>query len=108
MALFTLGNSSDFFLILDAQHVKTPLLQVVLMLVLFNLTYALVSTPMGVLSDKIGRKRVITVGWLIYGLVYLGFALSSSIGRSGYYLRSTAFLWYLRRRAKAFVADMCP
>ena len=109
MALFTLGNSSDFFLILDAQHVKTPLLQVVLMLVLFNLTYALVSTPMGVLSDKIGRKRVLTVGWLIYGLVYLGFALSSSIWQI-WLLFAVYGIFYgiCEGAAKAFVADMVP
>ncbi len=109
MALFTLGNSSDFFLILDAQHVKTPLLQVVLMLVLFNLTYALVSTPMGVLSDKIGRKRVITIGWLIYGLVYLGFALSGSIWQI-WVLFAVYGVFYgiCEGAAKAFVADMVP
>ena len=109
MALFTLGNSSDFFLILDAQHVKTPLLQVVLMLVLFNLTYALISTPMGVLSDKIGRKRVITAGWLIYGLVYLGFALSGSIWQI-WVLFAVYGIYYgiCEGAAKAFVADMVP
>jgi MFS family permease len=109
MALFTLGNSSDFFLILDAQHVKTPLLQVVLMLVLFNVTYALVSTPMGVLSDKIGRKRVITFGWLIYGLVYLGFALSSSIWQLWLLFAVYGiFYGFCEGAAKAFVADMVP
>ena len=109
MALFTLGNSSDFFLILDAQHVKTPLLQVVLMLVLFNLTYALISMPMGVLSDKIGRKRVITIGWLIYGLVYLGFALSSSVWQI-WVLFAIYGIYYgiCEGAAKAFVADMVP
>ena len=109
MALFTLGNSSDFFLILDAQHVDTPLLQVVLMLVLFNLTYALISTPMGVLSDKIGRKRVITIGWLIYGLVYLGFALSGSIWQI-WVLFAVYGIYYgiCEGAAKAFVADMVP
>ena len=109
MALFTLGNSSDFFLILDAQHVKTPLLQVVLMLVLFNLTYALISMPMGVLSDKIGRKRVITMGWLIYGLVYLGFALSGSIWQI-WVLFAIYGIYYgiCEGAARAFVADMVP
>jgi MFS family permease len=109
MALFTLGNSSDFFLILDSQHVDTPLLQVVLMLVLFNLTYALISTPMGVLSDKIGRKRVITIGWLIYGLVYLGFALSGSIWQI-WVLFAVYGIYYgiCEGAAKAFVADMVP
>ena len=109
MALFTLGNSSDFFLILDAQHVKTPLLQVVLMLVLFNITYALISTPMGILSDKMGRKRVISIGWLIYGLVYLGFALSSNIWQL-WVLFAVYGIYYgiCEGVARAFVADMVP
>jgi MFS family permease len=109
MALFTLGNSSDFFLILDAQHVKTPLVQVVMMLVLFNITYALVSMPMGVLSDKIGRKRVISIGWFIYGLVYLGFALSTSIWQI-WILFAVYGIFYgiCEGVARAFVADMVP
>ena len=109
IGLFTLGNSSDFFLILEAQRVKTPLLQVVLMLVLFNLTYALLSTPMGVLSDKIGRKRVITAGWLIYGLVYIGFAVSGIIWQI-WALFAVYGVYYAicDGAAKAFVADLVP
>ena len=109
IALFTLGNSSDFFLILDAQHVDTPLLQVVLMLVLFNATYALISMPMGILSDKLGRKRVIAVGWLIYGLVYLGFALATGIWQI-WLLFAAYGIYYgiCEGVAKAFVADLVP
>ena len=109
IGLFTLGNSSDFFLILEAQRVKTPLLQVVLMLVLFNLTYALLSTPMGVLSDKIGRKRVITAGWLIYGLVYIGFALSGIIWQIwALFAVYGVYHAICDGAAKAFVADLVP
>jgi len=61
VAIFTLGNSSDFFLILRAQRADTPLIQVMLMLVLFNATYAVISLPMGILSDKIGRRRTIAI-----------------------------------------------
>ena len=109
MALFTLGNSSDFFLVLRAQNVDVPLLQVVLMLVLFNLTYALIAMPMGVLSDKLGRKRVIVVGWFIYGLAYLGFALASSSWQI-WMLFAIYGIYYgiCEGAAKAFVADMVP
>ena len=51
-------------------------LGILLMLAVFNLIYALVSTPAGALSDRVGRRRVIIVGWLVYGLIYLGFALA--------------------------------
>ncbi|MFH1775606.1 MAG: MFS transporter [Chloroflexota bacterium] len=79
MGVFTLGNSSDFFVILRGQNLGVPLVQVVLMVVLLNVTYAAVSLPAGMLSDRLGRRKVIVLGWLIYVLVYLGFALSSSL-----------------------------
>ena len=102
MALFTLGNSSDFFLILDAQHVKTPLLQVVLMLVLFNITYALISTPMGVLSDKMGRKRVISIrlAYLRIGLSWLC-AVKQYLATLGTVCGLWDLLRYLRRSGKS-------
>ncbi|MGA9048765.1 MAG: MFS transporter [Dehalococcoidia bacterium] len=77
MFLFTLGNSSDAFLILRAQNLGNDVLLIALMLVMFNVVYALFSTPAGIVSDKLGRRNVIVVGWAIYALVYLGFALSN-------------------------------
>ena len=77
MFLFTLGNSSDAFLILRAQNLGNDVLLIALMLVMFNVIYALFSTPAGIVSDKLGRRTVIVVGWAIYALVYLGFALSN-------------------------------
>jgi MFS family permease len=74
--LFTLGNSSDAFIILRGQERGLDVLQVMLMLMTFNLIYALLSGPLGALSDKIGRRKLIIGGWIAYGLVYLGFALS--------------------------------
>jgi len=76
MLVFTLGNSSDAFLILRAQKVGIKTATIPLLIALFNLFYALLSVPAGMLSDKMGRARVIRLGWLIYGLVYLGFALA--------------------------------
>jgi MFS family permease len=109
MGIFTLGNSSDFFVILRAQNLGTSVLYITLMLVLFNVTYAIVATPAGILSDKIGRKRVIALGWLIYAVVYFGFALSHSI-----WLIWVLFACYgvyygiAEGVAKAFVADLVP
>jgi MFS family permease len=76
LVLFTLGNSSDAFIILRGQERGLDVLQVMLMLMTFNLIYALLSGPLGALSDKIGRRKLIIGGWIGYGLVYLGFALS--------------------------------
>ena len=72
--IFTLGNSSDAFLILRAQNLGNNVFYIVLMLIVFNAVYALISTPAGSLSDKLGRKNIIALGWTIYALVYLGFA----------------------------------
>ena len=107
MAVFTLGNSSDFFVILRAQNLEAPLIQVVLMLVLFNVTYAAISLPAGILSDRWGRRRVIAVGWLVYAAVYLGFALASSLWQV-WILFACYGIYYgvVEGVARAFVADL--
>jgi MFS family permease len=109
MGVFTLGNSSDFFIILRAQDLGTSVLYITMMLVLFNLTYALVSTPAGILSDRIGRRRVIIIGWFIYAAVYLGFALSNSLWLT-WVLFAVYGVYYgvAEGAAKAFVADLVP
>lgn len=76
VGLFDLGNSSDAFLILRAQERGISVLGILVMLAVFNLVYSLISTPAGSLSDRIGRKKVIIGGWLVYGLIYLGFAMA--------------------------------
>lgn len=109
IGFFTLGKFSDFFVILRAQNIDVSLIQVVMMLVLFNITYALSALPMGILSDRVGRKRLIILGWSIYALIYLGFALASNTWHiwllfAGYGLYFGAF----EGVGKAFVADLAP
>ncbi|AIS52915.1 Na+/melibiose symporter [Thermoanaerobacter kivui] len=76
MLIFTLGNSSDAFLILRARSVGVKDSTIPIIIAMFNLFYALLSVPSGVLSDKIGRVNVIRLGWIIYAVTYLGFALA--------------------------------
>lgn len=76
VGIFDLGNSSDAFLVLRAQNLGMSVAGVLAMLVVFNLIYTLVSGPAGSLSDRIGRRKLIIGGWLVYGLIYLGFALA--------------------------------
>ena len=109
VVLFTLGNSSDAFIVLRGQERGLNVLQVMLMVMTFNLVYALLAGPLGALSDKIGRRRLILFGWLAYGLVYLGFALSQTgwqiwmlFGLYGIYYASTEGV------AKAMIADLVP
>ena len=109
VVLFTLGNSSDAFLIIRAQTAGLAVNGVLGMMISFNLAYALVATPAGVLSDRIGRKRVLIGGWLLYALVYLGFARAAA-GWHAWTLMVVYGVYYglTEGVAKAFVADMVP
>jgi MFS family permease len=109
LVLFTLGNSSDAFIILRAQERGLDVLQIMLMLMTFNLIYSVLAGPLGALSDKVGRRRLIIFGWISYGLVYLGFALSHTgweiwtlFGFYGIYYAAT------EGSAKALIADLVP
>ncbi len=79
LIIFTLGNSSDAFLLLRAGEVGLTPWAVVLAYALYNVTYALLSYPAGIISDRLGRWRVIALGWAIYAIAYLGFAYASAI-----------------------------
>ena len=76
VVLFTLGNSSDSFVVLLGQNRGLSVLQIMLMVMTFNLVYALLAGPLGALSDRMGRRKLIIGGWIAYGLVYLGLAFS--------------------------------
>ena len=109
MVLFTLGNSSDSFIVLRAQERGLSVLQTMFMLMTFTAIYTILSGPLGALSDKVGRRRLIIGGWLAYGLVYLGFAFSATgwhiwalFGLYGVYYAAT------EGTAKALVADLVP
>lgn len=109
MAIFSLGNSSDFFVILRAQNLEVPLVSVILMLVLFNVSYAVVALPAGTLSDRLGRRRLIALGWFIYAFVYLGFAVASATWQV--WLLFAIYGVYhgiVEGIARAFVADLVP
>jgi len=109
MAIFTLGNSSDFFVVLRAQNLGSPVLSIALMLVLFNVGYAAFSVPAGILSDRIGRRRVITLGWTVYAVVYLGFAMASSLWQVWILFACYGIYYGIAEGvARAFVADLVP
>lgn len=72
--VFTLGNSSNAFLLLKAKDIGFNDTNVVLLYLAYNLTAALLSVPFGRLSDKIGRKKVLVAGYLTFTAVYMGFA----------------------------------
>ena len=75
--LFTLGNSSNTFLLLRAKSAGFDDTNVILLYFLYNMTVSIFAIPFGKLSDRIGRKKVLTWGYLLFALVYGGFAIAT-------------------------------
>lgn len=72
--LFNLGNSSDAFLLLRAEQIGISASLIPLTLVVMNMAYSLSAYPIGILSDRLGRFGLLVGGFILYALVYLGFA----------------------------------
>jgi MFS family permease len=109
VGIFDLGNSSDAFLVLRAQERGLNILGILGMLITFNAVYTLVSAPAGAFSDKIGRRRVIIGGWLVYAIIYLGFAIAGT-GWHIWVLYAIYGVYYglAYGTTKAMVADLVP
>lgn len=109
VSIFTLGNSSDAFLILRAQNLGVSVTGILVMLAMFNLIYSLISTPAGSLSDRIGRRRLIIGGWLIYAAIYLGFAFARQAWQVwALYVAYGLYYGLAYGTANALVADLVP
>jgi MFS family permease len=78
VTLFSLGNSSDMFLVLRAQSIGIPASHAPLLGLVFNLTYTLFSWPAGDLSDRFSRRAIAAAGYLVFAAVYFVFALAPS------------------------------
>ena len=109
LVLFTLGNSSDAFILLRGQERGLSLLQVMGMSLTFNAVYTACAGPLGAWSDRVGRRRLMLGGWLAYGLVYLGFAFSQT-GWQVWTLFGLYGLYYAATEgaARALDADLVP
>jgi MFS family permease len=77
ITIFTLGNSSDAFLFLRAKSLNIDVVYIPILWLVLNAVYALVSSPAGWFSDRVGRKNLILSGLFVYALVYLGFAFAT-------------------------------
>jgi len=112
ITLFALGNSSDAFLILRAKNLGLPVATIPLIYFAFNVVYAVLSIPAGALSDRLGRRGVLIVGYVVFAIVYLGFAVAS--GPAGRWIVLPLFLTYGIYYAltegvqRAFVVDLVP
>jgi len=109
VGLFDLGNSSDAFLVLRAQERGLSVPAILSMLATFNVVYAVLSAPAGSLSDRVGRRKLLVGGWLVYALIYTGFALAQQ-GWQVWALYALYGMYYglTYGTAKAMVADLVP
>jgi MFS family permease len=109
VGIFTLGNSSDAFLILRAQNTGLSVISILAMVATFSLVYTVVSTPAGSLSDRVGRRRLIIGGWLVYAAIYLGFAFAQESWQFwGLYVVYGLYYGMAFGTANALVADLVP
>jgi MFS family permease len=107
--LFTLGNSSDAFLLLRAAEVGIRAEQIPLLWVALHVVKMAASLPAGALSDRMGRRPLIVAGWTVYAAVYLGLALATTQAQVwGLFLIYGLYFGLTEGVEKAFVADLVP
>jgi MFS family permease len=109
VAIFTLGNSTDAFLLLKLTEAAGGPAFIPMMWAALHVVKAGVSIVGGGWSDRIGRRAVIALGWIVYAAVYAGFAMSASL--------PALLLWFLvyglyfgltEGTEKALIADLAP
>lgn len=109
LALFTLGNSTDAFLLLRLTDAAGTAGFVPLIWAVLHVVKAAVSMAGGSWSDRIGRRAVIGTGWVVYAVVYAGFAFSTSLtALIGWFLVYGCYFGFAEGTEKALVADLAP
>jgi len=107
--IFTLGNSSDAFLLLRAENLGVRDAMLPLLWIVLNLVKTLTNIPGGGLADKWGRRKVIIVGWTVYALVYAGFAVAGKDWHAWALFATYGLYFGMTEGAeRALVADMAP
>jgi MFS family permease len=107
--LFTLGNSSDAFLLLRAHQLGMAPAMVPVAWVALHVVKMVTSLPAGHLSDRLGRRGLILGGWLVYAAVYLGLAVASTPHHVwALFLIYGLYFGLTEGVEKAFVADLVP
>lgn len=107
--LFAIGNSSDVFLILRAQQIGIPTVMIPILYLLFNLIYSMSAIPAGIAADRFGKKRVILLGFVLFAVLYYGFAVAEDARAVwilfGFY---GVFMGLTEGIHKAFLATIIP
>ncbi len=109
VGLFSLGNSSDMFLVLRAQNIGVPATHAPLLGLVFNITYTLLSWPAGHLSDRMDKRTLAALGYAVFAIVYAVFAAAPSRG-AVYGAMAFYGLFYALTNPvlRAMVADTAP
>jgi len=109
LLLFTLGNSSDVFLLLKAQQLGVPVALIPMLWMALHLVKMGSSLPAGILSDRLGRKGMIVAGWGVYAATYCGFALAEAAWQAwGLFLVYGLYFGLTEGAEKALIADLAP
>jgi MFS family permease len=108
-ALFGIGNSSNAFLILRGTEIEPDLTRMIFVYAIYNLVAALASYPAGHLSDRVGRKAVLLVGYVVFAIVYTGFAVAMQpIILGALFILYGLYQGIFRAVGKALAADFVP
>ena len=108
-SIFALGNSSDVFLLLQLSQSGVPLIGLTMLWSAQHAIKALITMRAGILSDRVGRRTLIISGWVIYALVYVGFAFSASMyALIGWFMIYSTYTAAVEGTEKALVADLTP
>ena len=107
--LFTLGNSTDAFLLLRANQLGVPVALTPILWAVLHVVKSSTSTHGGMLSDRIGRRPALIAGWLLYALVYVGFAFAAVQWHAWALFIVYGFYFALTEGPeRALVADLVP
>jgi MFS family permease len=109
LGLFTLGNASDVFLLLKAGGTRAPLTALPLLWMGLHVAKMVASVPGGRLADRVGRRKVIAAGWVVYAAVYTGFAFAQDpVVVGGLFVAYGLYHGLTEAAEKALVAEMAP
>jgi MFS family permease len=109
LTIFSLGNSTDAFLLLRLTDAAGSAKFVPLMWAGIHVVKSAVSFVAGGWSDRIGRRAVIATGWIVYAIVYAGFAMSTTLmSLLSWFLVYGFYFGFAEGTEKALVADLAP
>ena len=107
--IFTLGNSSNSFLLLRANTAGFDATSVILLYFIYNVTASLLAIPFGRMSDRFGRKNILITGYIIFAVVYFGFGIADT--KMGFMLLFMLYGIYTATTAgveRALITDISP